>query len=340
VWAGSHLKNAPQMKRKIVKNKSEYASFVKNQNNRTNVYTTVYDFGYFSETAKVDSSVILDRVFLDFDAHDDNLEKAFEDTKNVSSYLRSKDYEHTMFFSGKGFHIFVFGERTFDIRQIHAFHKEIKTLLPQENTLDDRVGQPTRLRRVPNTVNMSSADENGQPYYCIPIFENDLKMGLQKIKILASEPRLIARKTIGNSKVKWPILNIIDEVQEEAKVINVEGNLPILPCLYSAIMVENPSHMARAYLVAWYRDLLSQKTNLITNTQKQEVLNTIVDEIEKLVSGEVWLDWDKETTRKHARFTVNGNYNAPNCKSKLIPEGYCVGRCWRYPDYLDGVKND
>ena len=27
-----------------------------------------------------------------------------------------------------------------------------------ENTLDDRVGQPTRLRRVPNTVNMSSSD--------------------------------------------------------------------------------------------------------------------------------------------------------------------------------------
>ena len=42
-----------------------------------------------------------------------------------------------------------------------------------DSTLDDSVGQSTRLRRVPNTVNMSSSDENGNPYYCIPLLEED-----------------------------------------------------------------------------------------------------------------------------------------------------------------------
>ena len=55
------------MKRKIVLTKNDYINFVKVQNNRTNVYTTVYDFEHFSETAKIDSSVILDRIFVDFD---------------------------------------------------------------------------------------------------------------------------------------------------------------------------------------------------------------------------------------------------------------------------------
>ena len=64
------------MKRKVVLSRNDYAIFVNAQNNRTNVYTTVYDFEHFSEKAKIESSVIIDRIFLDFDAHSDNLEMA------------------------------------------------------------------------------------------------------------------------------------------------------------------------------------------------------------------------------------------------------------------------
>lgn len=106
-------------------------------------------------------------------------------------------------------------------------------------------------------------------------------------------------------------------------------------------MSENPSHMARAYLVSWYRDILSQRQPLLALEDKQYVLDRTVEEI-KTVFGEkeeVWLDWDEATTRKHAKFTVFNNYKTPNCKTKLIPEGYCIGKCWRYPDYLDGEKN-
>lgn len=327
------------MKRRIVKSKSEYTSFVKEFNNRTNVYTSVYDFAIFAETAKVESSVILDRVFLDFDAHDDNLQEALDDLIIVLGYINKHDYQHTMFFSGKGFHLFVYGEVTDDIRNIQAFYREVKSLLGSDSTLDDRVGQTTRLRRIPNTVNLSSSDENGVPYYCIPIFENDLKTGIQELQTLASEPRLIARKVTNNSPVIWPDLPPIEMVEGEVKVSKIEGNLPLLPCLHNAIMVENPSHMARAYLVSWYRDLLTQRTKLISTEQKNEVLDLIIEEIEKIASIDgVWLDWDKSTTKRHAKFTVHGNYKTPNCKTKLIPEGYCVGRCWRYPNYLDEVK--
>jgi len=327
------------MKRKIVRTKSEYVEFVKTQNNRTNVYTTVYDFSLFAETAKVESSVILDRIFFDFDAHESNIGEALEDLKLVLEYVR--EYQHTIFFSGRGFHLFVFGENAESIRGIQAFFREVKGHLDyktnNKHSLDERVGQTTRLRRVPNTVNLASDSGNGIPYYCIPIFEDDIERGLEHILETAMSPRLIPRRVAGNDLVSWPDMPPIEVVGDEVKPVNVEGRLPILPCLYNATMVENPSHMARVYLVSWYRDLLTQRQDLSTKESKEKVLNTIVDEIEKLVesSDEVWLDWDKETTRKHARFTVFGNYNTPNCKSKLIPEGYCVGKCWRYPDYLD-----
>ena len=37
VWAGSHIKNAPQMRRKVVLARNEYVEFINAQNNRTNV---------------------------------------------------------------------------------------------------------------------------------------------------------------------------------------------------------------------------------------------------------------------------------------------------------------
>lgn len=327
------------MKRKIVRSKNEYVQFVSAQNNRTNVYTTVYDFEQFSEFAKVDSSVVLDRVFLDFDAHGDKLQNAFQDLHTVLRLIQKEDWEHTCFFSGRGFHLFLYGERTSDIRSIQAFFRTIKQYLIShsngELTLDDRVGQSTRLRRVPNTVNMSSSDKQGIPYYCIPIFYEDVVSGLNHILDLAKSPRMIPRRINGTQKVVWPEVGPLEAVEGEVLATVVEGRLPILPCLHSAVMVENPAHLARAYLVAWYRDLLTGCTNLLSNSQKQEVLDMIVEEIRAIAENndEVWLDWDENETRKHAKFTVFGNYKTPHCQTKLIPEGYCVGKCWRYPDY-------
>ena len=155
------------MKRRVVLSRNEYAKFVNAQNNRTNVYTTVYDFEHFSEKAKIDSTVILDRMFLDFDGHDNDLEMAWRDVQMVMQRVIQNDWKHTLFFSGRGFHLFLFGERTNNIRNIQIFFREFKAILEANfrgrNTLDERVGQTTRLRRVPNTVNMSSADANGNP---------------------------------------------------------------------------------------------------------------------------------------------------------------------------------
>ena len=54
------------MRRQIVKNKQEFVEWVNAFNGKMNCYTTVYDFKYYAETSKVDSSVIIDRMFLDF----------------------------------------------------------------------------------------------------------------------------------------------------------------------------------------------------------------------------------------------------------------------------------
>jgi len=329
------------MKRKIVRTRNEYIDFVRAQNNRTNVYTTVYDFEEFTDSAKIESSVIIDRIFLDFDGHDEDISMAYRDVKYVMEWVIRSEYKHTLFFSGRGFHLFIFGTPAESIRSIQTFFRHIKKNIEKEfgeNSLDERVGQTTRLRRIPNTVNMSSSDENNNPYFCVPLFYDDLKMPLSELLDIAKEPRVIPFKISGKREATFPDAPPIESVEGEVSVPNHEGKLPLLPCLHNAVMSENPSHMARAYLVSWYRDLLTERRPLVAQEDKQFVLDRIVEEI-KTVFGEkedVWLDWDERTTRKHAKFTVFNNYKTPNCKTKLIPEGYCIGRCWRYPDFLDG----
>jgi len=318
-------------------------SYVKAQNNRTNVYTSVYDFAEFAEKAKIDSSVILDRIFLDFDAHGESIEKAWRDVNVVMAYVIENDYQYTLFFSGRGFHLFVFGEVTDTIRNIQVFFREIKTYLVNrvgsDITLDDRVGQATRLRRIPNTVNMSSRDENGNPYFCIPLLRTDLDKQVHEILELAKKPRSIPFRISGKNLVVFPEAPPMQAVSGEISVPKTTGTLPMLPCLHNAIMTENPSHMARAYLVSWYRDLLSGCANVESDADKQKILDAIIDEIRTLVetNEEIWLDWDERETRKHAKFTVFGNYSSPHCKTVLIPNGYCVGKCWRYPEHAEEV---
>jgi len=316
-----------------VQTKSEYIEFVQAQNNKTNVYTTVYDFEQFSDSAKIEHSVIINRVFLDFDAHgEEGVEDAYRDVCTIMEHVKENDWEHSLFFSGRGFHLFIEGERTHSIRNIQVFFRQMKALLGENSTLDDRVGQISRLRRVPNTVNLSSSDENGNPYYCIPLFYEDLQGGLASLHSLAKYPRTIPYRKEGSVKVVFPDAPPLEAIEGEVEVPDYDGTLPILPCLHNATMSENPAHISRAYLVSWYRDLLSGNRDLTNQEDKKRVLDLVVEEL-KVSFGEredVWLDWDERTTRQHARFTVYGNYNTPSC-AKLISDGYCVGKCWRYP---------
>ena len=69
VWAGSHLTRKQQMKRQIVSSREEFKVFLERFNNKMNCYTSVYDYKRFGDNQAIVSSVILDRLFLDFDSH-------------------------------------------------------------------------------------------------------------------------------------------------------------------------------------------------------------------------------------------------------------------------------
>jgi len=310
------------MKRKIVKSKKEFVDWVNTYNGKMNCYTTVYDYADFTDNAKVDSSVVIDRMFLDFDAHDEPLKNAYEDFRAVHEYFRSYNIKHDTIFSGKGFHIIAYGELADDIRSVQRYYSELAKDYP---TLDRTGIQTNRLRRIPNTMNLST-DE----YYCTYINPRDydrFKDSLPKLKDIKT------RQSFGNKLIQWPKVKPVAVSEVEIEVPESLGTLPILPCLHNAITVENPSHYARVYLVQWYRDLLSLGVRDVDMDSRKQITDRIMKELTTIASNdEIWLDWDEAKTKSHVDFIVNRGYHAPGCKNVLIPQGYCVGKCWRYHD--------
>ena len=304
------------MKRQIVKSEEEFRKWVKSYNGIMNCYTTVYDFDDFTDNAKVDSSVILDRMFLDFDAHGEPLENAYDDFVGVHQYFVEHDIKHNTIFSGKGFHIIAYGEVADDIRCIQEYYTELAKDYP---TLDRTGIQTNRLRRIPNTMNLST-----DGLYCLPINPKSWQLDL----VWRGHE---SQKEFGSKLIQWPKVKPVSMSETLIEVPEAIGRIPLLPCLQNAITVENPSHMARVYLVQWYRDILSLGNRDVNQEKQAEIVATIMNELEHIASkDEIWMDWDAEVTRKNVRWIVSKGYNAPGCKNSLIPQGYCVGKCWRY----------
>ena len=321
------------MKRQIVKNKQEFIDWVNAYNGKMNCYTTVYDFAVVNENTKINSSVILDRIFLDFDAHDEPLEKAYEDFLSVSQKFLDEDIMFRPLFSGKGFHIIAYGEIAKDIRSIQNYYG---TLAADHPTLDSSGIQTNRLRRVPQTLNLSS-----DGYYCIPYdsfwllnHATLIDFSVEHILTVASNSKAVSKMLptkFGKKRIQWPEVAPIEQANVEIEIPTPIGKLPIIPCLHNAIMVENPNHMARVYLVQWYRDLLTMGEREIDAEQKQKLIGVIMNELETIASqDDIWLDWDERKTRGYVKGIVNKGYHAPGCNTVLIPQGYCPGKCWRY----------
>ena len=302
-----------------MKNRREFIEWFKLYNGKMNCYTTVYDFSDFNDNIKIESSVVYDRMFLDFDAHDKPLVEAYNDYDKLRDYYIEQKIKFDSFFSGKGFHMIVYGEVVDDIRSIQQYYTNMAKDYP---TLDRTGIQTNRLRRIPNSLNLSSDN-----YYCIPL---DKVYSLEQILKLAKKPNSVSSRQEGNL-VKWPTVKPIEVSDIEIEIPKALGRIPILPCLHNAITVENPSHFARVYLIQWYRDVLSLGQRDIKIEQKKEITKTIMNELKVIAShNEIWLDWDEQITERYVEGIVNKGYHAAGCQSTLIPQGYCVGKCWRY----------
>tara|TARA_R110002074_G_scaffold336174_6_gene506633 strand:+ start:786 stop:1826 length:1041 start_codon:yes stop_codon:yes gene_type:complete len=335
MWAGSLRNRAREPSRIIVKTEEEYKDFIKMYNGKMNLFTSVYDYKHFTSNRGLEYSIIIDRIFLDFDAHGKPIEGLYQDVLKMHRWLLEKEYKHNIAFSGRGFHMFVYGEVAKSFRQVKAFFNICHDVINKSEYLDTVVINTSRLRRIQNSYHL------GASRWCIPITSKDLTAGLPTIlKLSEAGQRNIKPIYYGKKLVVWPNVKRMESAEIEISSVESPGDLPILPCLKNAIMVENPNHRARVLLVQWYNEFLSELTVVregltckpreLSGGSLVDIKGIIENEINTIASNEdTWIDYNKYETQKHVSFIVEGRYMSPHCNT-LVEEGLCIGKCWRY----------
>lgn len=194
----------------LVYSKDEFLNKVNSLIRRTGVFTSVYHFtAVDKEKNKPDyNSALVDKIFLDIDESNewDNLRK-FHDR------LKERNIQHTVMFSGRGFHIYIFCKVVNGNAEGWVKSQAIKQWV-QDNVKDLKydnvvVGDLARITRIPNTFNFKGRR------FCIPLTEEMIRKTYEEISEIARRQNF-NYQFYGDTKIELKVENVtISSVEKD-----------------------------------------------------------------------------------------------------------------------------
>lgn len=253
-----------------ITDKKDVDYYKKIYNGKKNLYQTVYEYEDVIDT----STVIVDKIFLDFDY---NIDMNFlYDVRTIAKYLYENDYLFYIRFSGNGFHIFILLDNTKLKNPKNAIKNYVNYLHKKTDTESDPavIGDLRRVVRIPNTLNIKHKDQ----YYCIPIsYDELLNMSYEEIRILAKHSRSNNDFINGNRFLnisEWDI--DISEKRGEKNTYNTINNNyindKIPPCIIELMKDPTLGNTGRIQVILFFRDLGYSKEEV------EEVLYSFLSE--------------------------------------------------------------
>lgn len=328
------------LKRKRCDNQKQFTEYVRRLLGKSSVYTSLYSFGENDSNKpwRFDyTTARIDKAWWDFDAGErGGIECVKQDVVELINRLRGDVY---VVATGRGFHVYQFFKRVvtgYEWRNhLNRYQREMSKGL---KTLDG-VGLPEKLVRIPNTYN----PKRGRWSVCIDA------------KAFRDNPDafIIPKKPNTLSFSLCPFLNPIDRTESfdlvqwvhdnpEPKkaaethrnghfVISVDdsvgmGDIPIPPCISSAVERENPNHYSRIALVQHLSEELRffADPDSISSNEWETIEETIFEHIKTLN----WRDFNPSKTRLGIRSNMKYK-QSPTCRA-MKSRGMCGGLCWRY----------
>ena len=319
------------LRRTLCESRNDFDTYIEKVNGKASCYTSLYSFERKDQRRswKMDiDSVVMDRAWWDFDMIDGG---SLQDVKrDVSMLIARLDGDIRLVFTGRGFHVHQFFDKpvkgTAIAKHIDRYQRErakgLKTL--------DGVGFPQKLTRIPDTYNPKrgrwAVNIDPKSFMANPLSYNIPSKPNKELSYL--DPfRGEAPKTGFNIRT-WIASNPAQEtvpVGEFSGDIGSAGQIPIPPCLESAISHENPKHDVRIALTLHLADNLRWFAHPSTLTQEQRTQS--IESIVKFISKLNWRDYNEHTTRFHVESIIDYEH---------VPTKCCVdaGPCWAH----DGVK--
>jgi len=222
----------------------EFFKTINRLNGKVRIFSSVYNFTAKPVFDKI--NLDLDKIFFDFDG-----DNALENTKFLAFHMKKMDLKHLIFFSGGGFHVYLFTTGYNCLKNKKACLTNVHKYFITEYKVDvDKavVGDIARVATIPNTWNTK------RQRYCIPITMNDLPMGYEHISKLAKKQRFdfepCGSKLFdvssfdGTEDYGYAEVTVSEEIKEQINADEILSKLP--PCL--ATMLANANSGTR---VGW-----------------------------------------------------------------------------------------
>jgi len=166
--------------RYLVENMKEMLNLVNKYNGKKRVFASLYNYTGNLEFDKLNLN--LDKIWFDLDS-----DKCLDNVLKLHVWCMKEKYRHVMFFSGKGFHFYIFtknykkvSDKRQTLKNVQQHVAKIVGLTignPKIADIDEHIiGDIARIVTFPNTFNTK------RRRYCINITEEMLKKGYDFIK--------------------------------------------------------------------------------------------------------------------------------------------------------------
>ena len=318
---------------------SELEEMIDSYNGKTRCFCTLYNY------SGVDSKVILDKVCFDFDSLIlvDNEPVSWHDTVKLHKYLTQEDLMHTIIFSGKGFHVYVFAEQPNRGESSKALLEAAQMFFVEKLhlTIDPTcVGDIARFFGIPSTINLKH-----NLFVCF-ISEEDLMKGYsflkEKAKNQHSQMIIYGRNKMSFDNLKVDS-SIIDMSSMKISDFNIEIDDKILsnapPCIIQALTDTNKDWKGTHWKARW----------LFAVWAKENGWSPImIDNIARKYFSKFPRTDGLKNNYNHFKKVNVLNYVFqrdeffPQCE-KVSKMGLCPGKCKYYPLnkslYMDVRKN-
>lgn len=229
-------------KRQTVTSRREFSQWLTRRNGVTDCFISVYG----------DRQSIIDKIFIDIDAPYDEMMK-------LHTWLEDRDYKHIVFFSGGGYHIYIFTDRSSLTFPKNALRTAQIYLTEESGVNADRqvFGDVRRVARIPNTFNPKRG------LYCIPLGRGDIEKGEEHIKKLAHHQHKTKDVWFGNKLFdlkpfdEEPTFKNLDwEVDENVETMTITNEMiqSFAPCILAILKKETPNHRDRFIAIAYMKE--------------------------------------------------------------------------------------
>lgn len=239
---------------------SQFYNFINRKKFHHRIYASLYNYTGDDVTDK--KNLMVDKIFFDLDN-----DKCFENVKLLHEKAMENNYKHCIFFSGGGFHFYIFTKNyeklknkkdaLFNAQQFIAKNTGLKIGEAHEYDLDEKIiGDIARIATVPFTYN------HKRKRFCIGVSEEMLNTSYKDIKEKAKQ-QIFKSYVYGTDlfdiskfDTERPIhikeFEITKDLQIEIDSDSMLKELP--PCAINWLKQPHVGYKKRGYIIMLLRD--------------------------------------------------------------------------------------